>query len=44
MRQAYMILAHNQPELSRILLSLLDDEENDIILHRKRQTARLGGD
>lgn len=32
-KHAYLIMAHNQPELLKILLGLLDDERNDIFLH-----------
>lgn len=32
-RHAYCIIAHNQPRLLWRLLSLLDDERNDIYLH-----------
>ncbi len=33
MRHAYMIMAHNQPELLKKLLSAIDHEDNDIIIH-----------
>ena len=33
MKHAYMIMAHNQVELLKILLKMLDIEENDIIVH-----------
>lgn len=33
MKHAYMVMAHNQIELLKILLSKLDTEENDIIVH-----------
>lgn len=36
-RHAYLIMAHNQFELLEQLLSLLDDEENDIYLHIDRK-------
>lgn len=32
-KHAYLIMAHTQPELLKILLKLLDDERNDIYLH-----------
>ena len=32
-RHAYLIIAHTQPELLKDLLSLLDDERNDIYVH-----------
>lgn len=33
MRHAFLILAHNEFQILRILLSMLDDERNDIFLH-----------
>lgn len=33
MRHAFLIEAHNQPKLLKILLEELDDSENDIVLH-----------
>lgn len=33
MRFAYLIMAHNEPELFGILMNLLDDERNDIYVH-----------
>lgn len=33
MRFAYLIMAHNEPEVFKILLHLLDDERNDIYVH-----------
>lgn len=32
-KHAYLIMAHTQPELLKTLLTLLDDERNDIYLH-----------
>ena len=32
-RHAYLIMAHNQPELLNVLLENLDVPENDIYLH-----------
>ena len=32
-KHAYLIIAHTQPELLKILLKMLDDERNDIYLH-----------
>ncbi len=32
-KHAYLIMAHTQPELLKILVGLLDDERNDIYLH-----------
>lgn len=33
MKHAYCILAHNEPELLKVLVSLLDDVRNDIYIH-----------
>lgn len=33
MKHAYLIIAHNEPEILDILLSMLDDERNDVYLH-----------
>ena len=32
-KHAYLIMAHTQPELLKMLLKKLDDERNDIYLH-----------
>lgn len=32
-KHAYLIMAHTQPELLKILLKLLDDERNDLYIH-----------
>ena len=32
-KHAYLILAHSEPEILGILVSLLDDERNDIFIH-----------
>ncbi len=32
-KHAYLIMAHTQPELLKVLLQMLDDERNDIYLH-----------
>ena len=32
-KHAYLIIAHTQPELLKILIKMLDDERNDIYLH-----------
>ena len=39
MRHAYLIIAHNEPEILRILLSLLDDERNDVYLHIDKKAS-----
>lgn len=41
MRHAYLILAHNEPEILRILLSMLDDARNDVFLHIDRRATAL---
>lgn len=33
MRFAYLIIAHNEPQLFRTLVRLLDDPRNDIFVH-----------
>ena len=35
MKHAYLIMAHSQWELLEQLLKALDDERNDIYLHRE---------
>lgn len=32
-RHAYLILAHNEPEILKILVEMIDDERNDIYIH-----------
>lgn len=32
-KHAYLIIAHSEPEILKILLSMLDDDRNDIYLH-----------
>ena len=39
MRHAYLIIAHNEPEILEILFSLLDDERNDIYVHIDRKAS-----
>ena len=39
MRHAYLIIAHNEPEILKILLSLLDDEWNDIYVHIDKKAS-----
>lgn len=38
-RHAYLISAHNQPELLKILLSQLDVDTNDIVLHIDKKSS-----
>ena len=33
MRHAYLIIAHNEPEILRLLINSIDDSRNDIFLH-----------
>ena len=33
MKHAYLIIAHNEPEMLQLLLSSIDDERNDIYVH-----------
>lgn len=37
-RHAYLIMAHNEPELLKILVSLLDDKRNDIYIHLDKKS------
>lgn len=32
-RHAYLVMAHSEPEILRILVSLVDDPRNDIFIH-----------
>ena len=32
-KHAYLIMVHNQPDLLKKLVTLLDDERNDIYIH-----------
>ena len=41
MKHAYLILAHHEPEVLRLLLTLLDDARNDIYLHIDGRAQRL---
>ena len=33
MKHAYLIMAHNEPEILKVLISMLDDKRNDLYLH-----------
>ena len=33
MKHAYLIIAHNEPNILKTLLLMLDDERNDVYLH-----------
>lgn len=39
MKHAYLIIAHNEPEILQILLSSLDDGRNDIYVHIDRKAS-----
>ena len=39
MKNAYCILAHNEPDILKILVSLLDDENNDIYIHLDKKAS-----
>ena len=41
MKQAYLILAHNEPELLSLLVERLDDVRNDIYIHFDRKLSIL---
>lgn len=40
-KHAYLIMAHTQPELLRLLLKLLDDERNDLYLHIDKKAEQF---
>ena len=37
-KHAYLILVHNEPSIFETLISLLDDERNDIFVHVDKKT------
>ena len=41
MKHAYLILAHNEPELLSLLIGRLDDARNDIYIHFDRKLTLL---
>ena len=43
-KHAYLILAHKNPSQLKLLLSLLDDERNDIFVHIDKKAAFSEGD
>lgn len=43
-RHAYLIAAHNQIELLKILLELIDDESNDIYIHIDKKFKEFNSD
>lgn len=40
-RHAYLIIAHNEPKIMNVLLSMLDDERNDIFIHIDRKSKDI---
>ena len=40
-KHAFLIIAHNEPKVLRLLLTMLDDERNDIYLHIDLRSADL---
>lgn len=43
MKHAYLIMAHSQVEILKVLISMLDDERNDIFLHIDKKSDMLNG-
>ena len=41
MKHAYLIIAHHEPNILKSLLTLLDDERNDIYLHIDKKADKL---
>lgn len=41
MKHAYLIMAHNNPKVLKVLLEMLDDERNDIFLHIDKKSSLL---
>ena len=39
MKHAFLIIAHNEYPVLEVLLSMLDDERNDIYLHIDKRTG-----
>lgn len=44
MKHAYLIMAHNEPKILQILLSMLDDERNDLYLHIDKKSNLINTD
>ena len=40
-KHAYLIIAHNEPEVLRTLLAMLDDVRNDIFVHIDRRACSV---
>ncbi len=41
MKHAFLIIAHNEPEVLSVLLECLDDERNDIFLHIDKRATEM---
>ena len=41
MKHAYLIIAHNEPNILKTLLLMLDDERNDVYLHVDARAVEL---
>ena len=41
MKHAFLIIAHNEYPILEVLLSMLDDERNDIYLHIDKRAVGL---
>lgn len=41
MKHAFLIIAHNEYPVLEVLLSMLDDERNDIYLHIDKRATEL---
>lgn len=39
MRHAFLLIAHNEFQLLKVLLSMLDDKRNDIFLHIDKKSG-----
>ena len=42
MKHAFLIIAHNEYPVLEVLLSMLDDERNDIYLHIDKRAKYIG--
>lgn len=41
MKHAFLIIAHNEPQILKVLLHMLDDKRNDIYLHIDKRSEKL---
>lgn len=41
MKHAYLIIAHQDVEILKVLLTLLDDKRNDVFLHIDKKSEAL---